>query len=342
MGVNISDVARAAGVSRTTVSRVFNNAELVKPETQERVRRVAAELRYIPNATARSLILRKTHVLGLVLPKPDEEFYFGVISGSDEAAHAAGYSLLITSTHNRLDEAKRALRTMHGRVDGLLLVSPHHDAATLADVLPGGIPIVFLQSSVGDKPYDCFRLANRHGAYQAVRHLIELGHHRIALIESERENIETQERLRGAFDAIDEAGLDRAAVLELTGSFTQQSGYEAGKVIAAASPRPTAVFAFDDYMAIGALRALQHAGLRVPEDVAIIGFDDVMSARLTTPALSSIRVPVQEMGHRALDRLVERVEADGDAEPAMVEMPTELVVRASTVGAAAPPESEAF
>lgn len=333
MGITIVDVARAAGVSPTTVSRAFNNSHLVKEDTRTRIRRIAAELRYVPNGTARSLVLQKTEVLGLILPKPHEEFFLEVIRDTDEATCEAGYRLLISSTYNRLRDVRHAIQMMHGRVDGLLVITPHHGASQLLDVLPPDLPVVFLQSSVKDEPYDCFRLANRQGAYEAVRHLIELGHRRIALIKSEDENIETRERLQGVSEALSEAGIPLDESLIYSGFFTQETGYEAGLRIAAMPSRPTAIFAFDDYIAIGALRAVLQAGLSVPTDMAIIGFDDVVSARLTAPPLSSIQVPVKEMCYRAVSRLIEIIEDRGRPEPESVELPTRLVVRASTMPA---------
>ncbi|QXD15371.1 LacI family transcriptional regulator [Rhodocaloribacter litoris] len=332
MPVTIRDVARAAGVSPSTVSRAFNNSPLVKPETREHVLRIAAKMRYVPNATARNLTLQKTEVLGLILPKPREEFYLELIRGTDEAASQAGYKLLISSTNNRLEDVVGALQTMHGMVDGLLINSPHHDVATLSHLLPEDLPVVFLQSAIDDEPFDCFRIANRRGAYLAVKHLIDLGHRQIALIKSEEQNFETRERLQGCYDAFREAGITPEPTFEFTGTFTQESGYRAGVEFLKLDRRPTAIFAFDDHMAIGALRAIREAGLSVPDDVAIIGFDDVMSARLAIPPLSSVRVPVRDMGAQAVYRLIELLDTWDHRTPETIELPAELVIRASTAG----------
>lgn len=343
MGTTIRDVAREAGVSPSTVSRVFNDSSLVKKETQQRVREAARRLRYVPNGTARALSIKKTHVLGLILPYPHREFFSEIVRGIDETAQQAGYLLQTSSSHNRLEDTRMLMRATNGRIDGLLLLSPHYGAEDLAEYLPSTIPVVFMLSQVPEDSYDLFAVDNWRGAYDAVRHLTELGHERIGVITGLPGNREAEQRLQGYRQALRDAGIEPDPALELPGAFTQLSGYEATSLMLRKGPRPTALFASNDYMALGALSALQQAGVRVPDDMAIIGFDDILSARYASPALSTMHVPAPELASRATRRLVELIEEPrehANRERATVTLVPALRVRDTTAGGTGPAEAK--
>jgi LacI family transcriptional regulator len=351
----IRDVAREAGVSVATVSRVLNGSGPVHEQTRERIRAVARELRYVPDSAARSLITRRTETLGVVLPDLYGEFFSEVMRGLDQSARRRGYHVLVSSSHADRAEIEAAVRAMMGRVDGLVVMAPDVDAASLADNLPESLPVVLLNSGLGGDaggsgvsfPFDTVDVDNYGGARGAVRHLVGLGHTRVALVKGAERNHDARERLRGYRDALAGARLEAPARWELPGDFTEAAGHDAALRILRMRPRPTALFAANDSMAIGALSALREAGARVPEDVAVVGFDDIPLARYMSPPLSSVHVDIARLGGRAVERLLELVaERDGGATERgsrsrrRETMATSLVVRASCGGAGAPGNDE--
>ncbi len=335
MPATIRDVARAAGVSVATVSRALNGADNVLPTTKQRIVEAAQLLRFTPSGAARSLITRRTDTVGALLPDLFGEYFSELIRGIDQAARARGLHLLVSSSHGDADEAAAAMRAMNGRVDGLIVMSPHADAGFLQHNLPGRLPAVLLNTGATLPGHTRFVVDNFGGAQAMARHLAASGRKRIAFIGGPQGNHEAQERLRGY-----RAGLKpgmKEAVFE--GDFTEEAGWSAGRRIAQSKPRPDAIFAANDMMAVGCLAALREAGLRVPEDVALAGFDDIPIARYVTPALTTIRVPIAALGSAALDALAKVVEApDGQASHTVV-MPVELVVRRSC-GAGPPPQPQ--
>lgn len=327
--VTIKDVARQANVSVATVSRVFSGANAVREETSRRIRDVAAKLRYTPHVGARSLITSKTHTLGVLLPDLYGEFFSEIIRGIDAAAREASFHLLVSSSHSDSREVESAMRSMRGRVDGLILMSPDIDADTLVANLPEGQPFILLNSAVRNTGIASVSISNMRGAREMVRHLVSHGHRRIAFIAGARGNIDSSQRRRGYRSALSEARLPADPALEMKGDFTEDSGYEAALRLIDLSPRPTAIFAANDAMAIGALSALRDEGIEVPRDMAVAGFDDIPIARHMSPALSSVHVPIAELGKRACKRLIDALARPEEYEPRHEVLRTTLVVRAS-------------
>jgi LacI family transcriptional regulator len=326
MSVTIRDVAEEASVSATTVSRVFNHDHLVNSETREHVLEVAQRMGYAPDATARSLSSGRTHSIGVILPAPHGEFFSELIRGLDDAAQAADHFLLIASSHYNPDEGRSALESLAGRVDGLVIMTPRARPDPLAEGMD--LPVVFVNSELRGDSFDLYRMENREGAAHAVRHLIEAGHSRIAAITGPPGSYDVERRMQGYRDALAEHGLDEGPLVE--GDFTQKSGYEAGQKLLEGTDRPDAVFACNDYMAIGAMLAFQESGLRVPDDIAVAGFDDITSARYANPPLTTVRVPVYELGRRAGERLLQRVQSDHSPASETFQVAHELKVRDST------------
>jgi LacI family transcriptional regulator len=329
MTVSIRDVARAAGVSVTTISRVLNDG-VVAEETRRRVREAIERLHYVPHGGARSLITRRTETIGVVLPDLHGEFFSELIRGIDQAARRRGFHLLVSSSHSDAGEAQAVLRALRGRVDGLIVMAPddstlpalvHHDRAA---------PVVLINTGAGDLELDVLGIDNYGGARALVRHFLDLGHRRIALVGGPPANLDARERERGWRDALAEIAGPPAAELVLAGDFREASGHEAGVRLAALRPRPTAVFAANDAMAVGCLSALRELGLRVPEEIALGGFDDIPIARYLNPALTSVRVPIAELGSRAMERLLTRLDDAAGARARRSLLPTQLVVRASS------------
>lgn len=328
MATTIKDVARAAGVSVATVSRALNGAENVTPDTRQRVMAAALQLRFTPSSAARSLITRRTHTVGALLPDLYGEYFSELIRGVDLKARARGLHLLVSSSHGDAMEAASALRAMHGRVDGLLLMSPHIDTASLAANLPLGLPVVLINTRLPEDGLSSFAVDNHGGAFAMTRHLISRGHRQVAFIGGPDNNYEAQERLRGYRSALAEL-LPGAPELVLPGDFTEESGWRAGSEIATLAQRPTAVFCGNDMMAIGCLAALAEAGVRVPHDIALAGFDDIPIARYVTPPLTTVRVRIAELGSLALDRLASAIENPGRSAAQHQTLRAELVVRQS-------------
>ncbi len=325
----IRDVAERAEVSVASVSRVLTGAGPVTEATRKKVMEAVEALQYVPHSGARSLSTSKTQTIGVILPDLYGEFFSELIRGMDVAARALGYHLIVSSSHDDAEEASAAIRSMRGRVDGLIVLSPHLDAANLATSLAGRLPVLLMNGGAGaGRP--SIVVDNHGGAVQAVEHLVATGRRRIAHISGPTGNLEAEARLAGYLEAMAHAGLPTTVV---EGAFDQASGHRAAAQLAAREgDRPDAIFAGNDMMAVGALLALQEAGLAVPEDVALVGFDDVPMAALMRPGLTTLRIRIAETGRNALERLVRLINAAGEAvaDTACEVVRPELVVRPSS------------
>lgn len=329
--VTIKDVAREASVSVATVSRALNGHENVAEGVRKHVVEIASRLRYQPHAAARSLSSRRTQTIGVVLPDLYGEFFSELIRGIDAVARARHQHLLVSSYHGLPEEQGEALRAMRGRVDGLLVLSPYADRpGFLTDNLPTALPAVLINTHLPDATYPVLSIDNFGGATTMVRHLAETGHQRIAFICGPEGNFDASERLRGYRSALAES-LPHAEPLELPGDFDESSGYEAGKKILANKQRPDAVFAANDMMALGCLYAFNEAGIEVPADIALAGFDDIPLARFVHPTLTTMRVSIAELGGLALSRLLLAIDTDGADTTIPPTLVPELIVRASTL-----------
>lgn len=330
--VTIRDVARGAGVSVATVSRAFNRSGPVREATRRRIEVVAAELRYSPNGAARSLITRRTHTVGVLLPDLYGEFFSELIRGLDQTARGSAYHLLVSSSHDDRAEIEAALRAMRGRVDGIVIMSPHVDAESLRANLPEALPVVLLNcAAMQGSGYDALSVDNAGGALAMTRHLLSCGRTRIALIRGPAGNHDAEERERGYREALSEWGGGEGGELLLDGDFTEESGYRAAAGACGWSEPPDALFAANDAMAMGALAALREAEVRVPEEIALAGFDDIPIARYTTPPLATVHVPICELGERAMLLLLDAL-TNSDHEPRREVVSTTLVVRGSAGG----------
>ncbi|HEY5007668.1 MAG TPA: LacI family DNA-binding transcriptional regulator [Caulobacteraceae bacterium] len=321
--VTIRDVAREAGVSVASASRSLNGLANVREATRDRVLGAARRLRYVPHTAARMLSTRRSDTIGVMLPDLHGEFFSEIIRGADQAARARGLHLLVSTSHGDAIEAAAALRSMRGRVDGLLLMSPHVDAHLLADNLADDLPTVLINTRIDGRPHPSFCVDNHAGAVAMVNHLAA-GGREVAHIAGPLDNFESQERQRGYRDA-----LGGREGLVLRGDFTEESGYRAGMRLAALGERPTAVFAANDMMAVGCLLALAEKGLRAPIDIAVGGFDDIPVARLIRPSLTTVRTNIADLSRRALERLAAAIEGD-DAEDLLETVRPQLVVRESS------------
>jgi DNA-binding LacI/PurR family transcriptional regulator len=324
----LEKVALRAGVSRATVSRVVNGSTTVAPEIRESVLRAVQELGYVPNHAARSLVTQRTNSFALVLPEPstrvfsDDQFFPGMIRGVSQELEAAEKQLVLmmassTASHDRIEQY-----AMAGHVDGVMVASVHG-----ADPLPVtlsrmGIPVVSNGRPLGRLAVPYVDVDSVGGAATAVRHLVELGRQRIATIAGPQDMVAGIDRLAGYRSELRDSS--RRSIVAI-GDFTRESGETAMRQLLSDDPNLDAVFVASDLMAHGAMHALQRAGRRVPEEVAVIGFDDIELARYTDPPLTTIRQPIVDLG-RTLARQVLRLSAGEEIEPSVM-LPTSLVRR---------------
>src|SRR5258706_50323 len=321
----IHDVGARAGVSVAPVSGVLNGKSVVRDETRVHVHEAAKALRYVPNVAAGSLSIRRSHAIGIVMPDVHGEFFSEVIRGIDLAARKAGYHILVSGSHSDVGEMLAVLEAMRGRVDGLLLMAPDVAPSLLPEHLTAGRPLVLLNTT--ESRHDVMTIDNFGGARAMMRHLAGLGHRRIAFICGPGGNNDARERLRGYRHAMRELG---APTHETPGDFTEASGHAAANRILEHDPRPTAIFAANDAMAVGALAALAEAGLSVPDAMAVTGFDDIPIARYVAPPLTTIRVDIAELGNRAFSMLHDALEQPlSDAPRRRERITTTLIVRRS-------------
>ncbi len=319
----IRDVARRAEVSVATVSRALNGFENVSERARERIADAVRDLGYVPHAGARSLSLARTNAIGVVLPDLHGEFFSEIVRGMDREASARGYLLLLSNLHGGTERAILALKAMRGRVDGLVVMAPHLSEEELARALPAGLPSMLVNTRGLTGQYPAIHLDNFSGVRAVVDHLAGLGRRRLVHIAGPAENIDALERADAFRKCAGEHGLESMIV---QGDFEEESGAAAINALLAAGHRFDGVFAANDNMAIGALETLRRAGLRVPEDVAVVGFDDIpISAHL---GLSTVRVRIAELGQRALARLLDGI-GGGPQSGDELHAP-ELVIRATT------------
>jgi len=319
----IRDVARRAQLSVATVSRALNGFDNVSELARERVAEAVRELGYVPHAGARSLSLARTNAIGVVLPDLHGEFFSEIVRGMDREASRRGYLLLLSNLHARAEQATLALRAMHGRVDGLIVMAPQLSADELAAALPPGVPSILVNTRGGRSGRGAIHLDNAAGARAVVDHLVALGRRRLIHVAGPRGNIDADERATAFRDACVERGIDCET---MRGDFEESSGEQAILELLDRGHRFDAVFASNDNMAIGALAALRARRVSVPGEVAVAGFDDIPLARHL--GLTTVRVRIDELGQRAIARLLDsmgQADSGGDERHA-----PELVVRATT------------
>jgi LacI family transcriptional regulator len=329
----IKDVALRAGVSVTTVSHVVNETRHVSAEVRERVEGAIRDPGYVPSAVARSLKSNNTRTVGMLIPNSSNPYFAEIVRVVEDRCYAAGYTLVLCNTD---DEPRRQgvyLQVLsERRIDGLIVVSTGDDAS-VAKLLRGlRMPVVLVDREIDDPACDLVESAHMHGGLLATRHLVSLGHTRIACIGGPAGLAPSEQRIEGWRMGLAEAGLSPAAgVAELLwhGGFTSQGGYEAMHAIARTASPPSAVFVCNDLMAIGALRAAHESELRVPDALSVVGFDDIELSSFTSPPLTTVAQPKARIGALAVDMLLERI-GGRRYEPRKVMLQPELHVRGST------------
>ncbi len=329
----IKDVAQQAGVSTATVSHVINKNRYVSEATTRRVLHAMESLQYQPNALARSLRRKNTLTLALILPDSANPFYAEVARGAEHAAYQEGYTVLFGSSEDNPDKEAEYLRVFQEKqVDGIILLAAGTITATMTAMLQKKLPLVIVDHHFEDLAANYVVADNFRGGFLAAEHLIQLGHRRIACIYGSSSKQGTaSERFRGYLEALQAYDLPFDPNLTVSGDFTALAGYRAGQtILALGSERPTAIFSCNDMMAIGAIGSICEAGLRVPEDVSIVGFDDISLSSYIFPPLTTVRQPKFEMGYLGAKILMEQIRAGEPVPEQLHVLPTELIIRKST------------
>jgi LacI family transcriptional regulator len=328
--VTIHDVAIRAGVSSTTVSHVINDSRPVSAELKARVESAMTELGFQPNALARSLRRKRTHTLGLIVPDSANPFFAEVGRGSEDTSFAAGYSVILCNSDG--DPARELLYMdllIQKQVDGVLLVPTGDQTQTAAALQTRNIPVVVIDRDVPDASLDRVFVDNVAGSYNAVQHLIDLGHRRIGYIGGPRHVSTVPDRVAGYRQALEQAGIPFDEHLVVDSNFHDEGGYKAAQLLLSLPDPPTAIFAGNDLMAIGAMAAARERGVAVPAQLSVVGFDDIHLAGYINPPLTTVAQPKYELGVIASQLLFERL-----AQPALPPqrrlLKAQLVIREST------------
>lgn len=337
MAVSIKDIARAAGVSHSTVSRALSDSPLITEATKVRIQRLAQEMGYSPDAGARSLVMRRTCTVGVVVTTIADPFSAEVMEGIEDVAYAHGYAVLLAASQDDPEREVAAVEMLRSqRVAAVIVTSSRVGALHQERLSAAGVPVILLNSH--SQQFSSHTLSVRvddvHGGRLATEHLLALGHRRIAHVLGLAGHSPSTDRLEGYRAALAAAGILPAPALIVAGDGRLGGGEAAFGLLMQAAPRPTAVFCYNDMTAIGLLRAARQAGLNVPRDLAVIGFDDIPFAAYTAPALTTIAQPKFEMGRRAMQMALSLMAGADAADARNIVLEGRLVVRESTAAAA--------
>jgi len=336
VGPTIYDVARVAGVSLATVSRVVNQRPNVRPETRQKVLAAMKELNYRPNLIASALMTGRTATIGLLVPDITNPFFAEICRGVEDAGFAMGFSVMICNTDEKLEKERWYIDVLRNKgVEGIILASPEVNDPNIAALHAEGFPIVLLTRGVDAPEVPSVGVDDFRGGYLATEYLLRLGHRRVSLFGGPTRTRPGLYRKKGFEAAMEQYGVPVDPALVDEGEFTAASGAEqATRLLARQVPLPTAIVAGNDLIAIGAIKVLRRSGIRVPEDVSVIGFDLTALARDFDPEITSIAQPMQDLGSEAMRMLVERIREPA-APVRQILLPPRLSVGEST----APPRS---
>ncbi len=325
------DVAKVAGVAPITVSRVLNSSGYVSPETRERVEAAATELNYVPNMLAHSLRSKSTRTIALMLADITNPFWTSVARGVEDAASKQGFIVIFCNTdENAAKEEQYLSMLLRRRVDGVLLVPISSSGETVEQLQAQGVEVVLLDRRVEDALVDVVRGDSFGGAYRLIRHLTDLGHREIAILNGSETISVSTERLNGYLQALQEVGIERDQALIFHGHFTVESGYAMTRQLLAQPIRPTALFTANNFIAIGALRALSESKLRMPEEISIVSFDDLPFTYSQDQLITVAAQPTYDLGAIATRRLLKRITTEEKQSVEEIIVPVDVIIRSST------------
>ncbi len=330
----IHDVAGRAEVSSATVSRYLNNSGYVGKKTRVRIEQAIDEMQYVPNSLARSLHSKTTHTLGLLLPDIVNAFWTGVARGVEDEAREWGFNVILCNTDSDLTKQKDYISILlQKQVDGLVYVplsrESHASLENLLQVERHGVPFVVLDAPVEGIAADTVLVDSRRAARELIHYVIDCGHKRIAFLTGHKGHFTAEERLTGCFEALAEAGIQPDPDLIYYTTYDEPGGYQMASRLLKVIPLPTAIFTGNNMIALGTIKALREAGLRVPQDISLVCFDDIPQASLIDPFLTVASQPAYEIGQCGTRMLLQRISGQAPAEPQTVVLPAEIIVRKS-------------
>jgi LacI family transcriptional regulator, galactose operon repressor len=332
MALTLEDIARRSGSSRSTVSRVINGDSNVSDATRKKIMEVIKEVNFQPNMAARGLAVGRVNVVGLVIPMGvsaifTDPFFPLLIQGVSSECNALDYSVMLWLAEPEYERRMISKMMYNGLVDGVIVSSMLMDDPIVKALAIGTLPFILIGRHPTNENVSYVDMDNLKSAFNAVQHLINMGRQRVATISGPGNMIVGQDRLQGYKDALVQNQIPLEESLIVEGDFTEEGGYQA--MLSLLAGQPDAVFVASDSMAMGAMRAIQAKGLRIPQDVALIGFDDIATSCRLTPTLSTVRQPIQEMGAKAAAAIIDRIHHP-DRQPKKIVMESSLVLREST------------
>jgi len=328
MNTNIVEIAKKAGVSTATVSRALNNNGAVRDKTRQKILRIAEELHYKPNPIARSLSRKKTDTIGVILPELIDEFFMEIIRGLDEEAYRTNHYIIVSSSHSQRNIIETLLEFMaSGRVDGVVLMAPQLQAAAFELLGKSKKPVVLLNVNNCFDEGVSFNINNFQGAYSIVEHVINHGYKKVAMILGPEGNCDAEARYEGCKQALQNNNIQLDNDLIVRGDFKSPSGYYGFLRLISQKNKPEVIFAANDMMAVGVYEAARNSNIKIPEDIAVVGFDDIFLSRILQPRLTTVHVPIAELGSKAIRYLFGMINGEIDIKKShREELSTGLVI----------------
>ncbi len=323
------DVAKTTGFSVNTVSRALNHKPDVNEETRKTIVEAATKMGYRPNKLARSLRSNKTHTIGVIVADIANPYFGALVKGVEKEARKRHYSVILLNTDEDYERESEAIQVvLEERVDGIIISPTQKETGTIKNLLQLGIPFVLFGRRFSDLETNYVVTDDVHGGFLATEHLISLGHRRIGMINGPIHISSAKERFQGYREALGRYGLKQEQSLVTAGAVTMEDGYEVAESLLNKNPRPTAIFAFSDFVSFGVMKAIREVGLKVPEDISVVGYDDNQFASCSETPLTTIHIPKEELGINAAKVLKEQFV---DNQPIkQVELSVDLIVRQST------------
>ena len=331
MKIDIHKVALKAGVSIATVSRALNNSELVKPDTKAKIQKIVDDLNYIPNPIARSLSKQSTETIGVVLPDLVGEFFMDFIHGIDEEAYKRNWHVLISSSHSQRNLIETLMELMgSGRVDGLILMAPKFQDGIFEIISKSKTPVILVNTCGDFNGTSQIKIDNFKGAYDIVEHLIKVHNYKkIGMINGPKNNCDAEERFAGYLSALKKNKIIQDPSLIVNGGFDVDTGCIGFTTLMNQKIKPDAIFAANDMMALGAYEVAKELGYKIPSDVAIAGFDDIFLSQFLTPRLTTVHVPIYDLGSKAVKYLLAAINRNKKRQIHFEVHPTEIVIGGS-------------
>ncbi len=340
MASTLEDIAKKAGVSVSTVSRILNKKSKkyrISPKTESLVLNLAKGLNYTPNQLARGLRLKRTHSIGLIVPDISNPFFAAVTRAVQRAAHEMGYSLVVCDTDEDESQEIAHIKVLRSKgVDGMVVMPVGQNGSHLQQLIKDGLPLVVLDRIFDDLPCDSVVTDNYKGAYEAVDYLVKNGHSRIALIQGLPNTYTNKGRLNGYRDALKANNIAPDPRLVVGRDFRQESGYVETKILLSLEPRPTAIFATSDLITLGSLEAINEEGLRIPQDLSVIAFDDIDHVNFFKTPVTTVSQPKEIIGEVAIKLLIERIKNRNKGESRRIMLSPKLVERNSVLSLVRP------